>query len=146
MKQICWLPIQSAFFYINHNQIGQLKILRPSLIVDNLSRLSQPRIQLVYKPLKFNLDEWGYPMNEKRNIPAGFKLTESEKKRADKIAQVFGHTPGSLASILLRYFLDAYDTHGDSIQFPPRYDFNVTGTSIQKKAQLADEAPNLKAE
>lgn len=73
-------------------------------------------------------------MNEKRNVPAGFKLTESEKKKADKIAQVFGHTPGSLASILLRYFLDAYDAHGDSIQFPPRYDVNTTETPIQKKS------------
>ena len=85
-------------------------------------------------------------MNEKRNIPAGFKLTESEKKRADKIAQVFGHTPGSLASILLRYFLDAHDIRGDSLQFPPRYDFNTTETSIQKKTNLADKAANPETE
>jgi hypothetical protein len=84
-------------------------------------------------------------MNEKRDVPVGFKLTESEKKKADSISDIYGLSPGSLSSKLLRDFIKAYEEYGESVQFPPRYDVNVEQTPIQKKVNAANELLKQKA-
>lgn len=72
-------------------------------------------------------------MNEKRDITVGFKLSESEKERAELIAGKYGHKPGSLAAVLLRNFLNAYDTHGEALRYPPKFDYYEEQSVIDKK-------------
>lgn len=74
-------------------------------------------------------------MSEKRDIPVGFKLSESDKARADIAAAKYGHKPGSLAGVLLRQFLDALDEHGDTLKFPPTYDYYETGSYVDQKIE-----------
>ena len=60
-------------------------------------------------------------MIEKKDTPVGFKLSETDKKRAEKISAIFGHKPGAMAGILIREFMKAYDTHGSNLKFPPEF-------------------------
>ncbi len=74
-------------------------------------------------------------MNGKKQILVGFKISEDERPLFESIASEYGLKPGALAGVLSRKFIEAYNIHGDSIQFPPRYDFNTTETPIQQKSK-----------
>lgn len=72
-------------------------------------------------------------MKEKRDITIGFKISESDRKKAESISTLYGHKPGALAGLLLRHFVEAHNTYGERLKFPPAFDYYEEASKITKK-------------
>lgn len=81
-------------------------------------------------------------MNEKRDITIGFKLSESEKEKAEKIANIYGHKPGSLASVLLRNYIEAHEKHGENLRFPPKFEYYTYAETSQSTKETTKKIKN----
>ena len=77
-------------------------------------------------------------MEDKRQTPVGFKLSEREKEAAEEVAAKFGHKPGSLAGMLLRGFVDSYKQHGEQLKFPPEFNYFTSGETAQSSQKKRD--------
>ena len=63
----------------------------------------------------------------------GFRRTEEFKKTAEIVAKNYNLTAGALAGFLLEKFITAYEEHGTSLKFPPKFDYNEELSMVEAK-------------
>ena len=72
----------------------------------------------------------------KKDAKLFLRLPTDLMARVDKLSEYFHTTPSGLTRALLEEFCRAYETHGNSIAYPPKFAYHATteGTTIRWKA------------
>ena len=77
-------------------------------------------------------------MKLKKSEQIAFRVSPEEKKRAERVAMELKTTAGALASALLEDFIEARETYGSRLIWPP--EFNHFPESAQSVLEKVDSS------